>query len=976
MAQLEPGTRLGGRYRIATPLGAGGMGVVYRARDEKLGRQVAVKTLVAERVGDDKARARLVREARAAAALEHPGIAQIFDVGETEDGGAFLVMELVRGKSLRALMSSKALEPEAILRVITEVADALDHAHEQGVIHRDIKPDNVMVREDGRACLLDFGLAKEITPAMAETVDSDTPDEAEHLTKEGALIGTLSYLAPEQARGIDVGPRSDQFALATTAYEALAGRLPWDGKNAAAVLAQILVDDAPAPSSLESALPLRTDHVFARALAKDPAERFEDARSFARALTESFDDEVPMAAAPPSPPAWVSWAALVAVAVATALALSVLWPDEVEPETPAPTLAALASDAVIGCPILDASGVTEPSGWFGAMAADLACQRLTEHLGGDVARTRTPPELLELEPIADDDFPRDPYVEDDARERSMEVARALDAFVTGSVRRGGDGRFEVTLSLETPDGTLATADGSGDAVHLAVAEALDGLVASDAIAGQENLDEDVARWFGASSVEIALGFDDLSHASLTGVGVDEACEALIARASELGPIRAEVRRVCLRHGVEAASSLTRPPLDRSGPAGLALTAHEHADELPEEELRALAAELAEARREESSALGQATLAKGEILIAEQLGERDRSRDLLIMAARLRPRDWFFRVHLVRAMLRTRGAHAATRALGAWAPHSPEAWRTVALPIHDPEVSAVFLRRAYESGGTLPLHGIFLGNALLRIGRREEVRAIAARYATAGPRTRLAGELLRARVEISEGRFGRAFERLSEALQGVERFGNFTDGDTEALLWMLDLSEVLERREEAADPVARRLVLADPPRLVTDQPHYELLAMSLCMHASAEVGAACLARLRGLRESHDVRAARLGGASALLDGAERYVVEDWPGAVEAWRPIVGSRAPFLRVDAFERAGEPELVARIERRNMRRETFAGARLAHVRGARRAAAAGETERARELAERVVEAWSTADVAVPGVAEMRALLAELPGS
>ncbi|MCZ7684902.1 MAG: serine/threonine protein kinase [Sandaracinaceae bacterium] len=183
-SELEPGTRIDGRYRIVGPLGEGGMGVVYRARDERLGRQVALKTLPAARVGDAQARARLVREARAAAALEHPGIAQVYDVGETEDGGAYLVMELVRGTSLRRAMA--ALSRDRILELLEQIAHALDHAHANGVIHRDIKPDNVMVRDDGRAVLLDFGLAKDVGVGTAETIAPDTPTvDADFATKEG-----------------------------------------------------------------------------------------------------------------------------------------------------------------------------------------------------------------------------------------------------------------------------------------------------------------------------------------------------------------------------------------------------------------------------------------------------------------------------------------------------------------------------------------------------------------------------------------------------------------------------------------------------------------------------------------------------------------------------------------------------------------------------------------------------------------------
>ncbi|MEQ9073536.1 MAG: serine/threonine-protein kinase [Sandaracinaceae bacterium] len=980
MEQLPANALVGERYRVVGPLGAGGMGVVYRARDEKLGRLVALKTLPKDRIGDSKARARLVREARSAAALEHPGIAQVFDVGETEDGGAFLVMELVRGESLRARMEDDALDRDALLECLGQVADALDHAHANGVVHRDIKPDNIMVREDGRAVLVDFGLAKDFGPAVADTVGPDTPTEDANLTKEGTLIGTLSYLAPEQARGRDVGPRSDQFALATSAYEALTGVLPWDGPNAAAILAQILVDDAPPPSSLESSLPIEVDQVFAKALSKDAADRFEDAASFVRALREAFDrseagdapiDPLAMtpSVTPPETGSGLPWgwmAGGVLVLLAGALAGSLLWSDPPPPEPEG-----LPDDPTLACPVLEASGVEAPTGWLGAMAADLVCARLGWRLGGDPARTRGPAALAGLPIVAGDDFPEDPWGAEDARATTLEAARQADAYVDGEVSRDEDGTMHVSLRVLRGGEALASGEGEGQALYAAVAQAIDAL--ADGLPFREQLDPVVATWTGTESAAVMWLADELFDASLTGVGVEARCEALIARRAELGPIEGEIGRICTQWRVDGADALTPPSLDRSSPARLALTAPENADALSPEALREIAETLGAARRDETHPIARATLARGEIQLWELLDEMDRARDLLLTAVEDLPRDWWLRVHFVRAMLRTPGAVAATRALAAWHPGSPEAWRTLALPVlGDPERALPLLRRAYQSGGMLPLHGTLLADQLLREGRREEVRRMAARYATAGPMSRLAGEYLRARVEISEARFGRAYERLGEALSHDQlTFGRLINGDHDALVWLLELAALLEREHETADPLVRAWVLGDVHRLHTDQPHYELPAIALCMHATPELARPCLAKLRSLREGRTARAGRLDGAAAFLAGAERYVEEDWQGAVDAWRPMVRSRSPFLPAAPFREVGETEIARRLERSALRRGDFAGAHPVHALRAQRAADEGDAARARELAERVLRAWASADVEVPAVTRMRALLA-----
>lgn len=276
-AMSKPGDRIGDRYVVGDEIGSGGMGVVVRATDTRLGREVALKVLSPRVFGDATARARLVREARSAAALEHVGIVHVYDVGETEEGGAYLVMELVRGESLRSLLERGGLSPGRTLVAMTEAARALAFAHQKGFIHRDVKPDNIMLREDGRAVVLDFGIAK-------GDRDGTVEGSPLTLTADGQLVGTPAYLSPEQASGEAMDGRSDQFALAVTTYEALTLRLPWSGTSAPAIVAAILRDDPPPPSRFANELPADVDRVLLRALAKRPEDRYPTLDAFADAL--------------------------------------------------------------------------------------------------------------------------------------------------------------------------------------------------------------------------------------------------------------------------------------------------------------------------------------------------------------------------------------------------------------------------------------------------------------------------------------------------------------------------------------------------------------------------------------------------------------------------------------------------------------------------------------------------------------------
>lgn len=264
---LKPGDQVD-RFRIEEPLGEGGMGRVYRAYDERLDRRVAIKVLVQD--DDPEARARLIREARAAAQLDHPNVVSVYDVGEVE-GSPYIAMELVPGRSLRSMVGDANVTPDERIRCLLEVARALGAAHDAGLIHRDVKPENVIVRSDGRVKVLDFGIARRTRPQG----DPSAPTNASlsTLTADGVKVGTPMYMAPEQIRGDGVDHRCDQFAWGVTAYEVFVGRPPWSGADPLAVIASIMTED-PKPPPAAARMPHPFAAVVRRALQKRPDDRF------------------------------------------------------------------------------------------------------------------------------------------------------------------------------------------------------------------------------------------------------------------------------------------------------------------------------------------------------------------------------------------------------------------------------------------------------------------------------------------------------------------------------------------------------------------------------------------------------------------------------------------------------------------------------------------------------------------------------
>jgi serine/threonine-protein kinase len=278
---IEAGMRLG-PYEILDTLGVGGMGEVYRARDTRLGRMVALKVLADAVSANPDFRSRFEREARAVAALNHPHICTIHDVGR-HDGVDFLVMELVEGQTLSRRLEHGPLPLDQALRYAAEIADALDKAHRAGIVHRDLKPDNIMVTKTG-VKLLDFGLAKSYVPGLTGTGVSVLPTVQTNLTMQGTILGTLQYMAPEQIEGGEADVRTDIFAFGAVLYEMVTGRKAFAGRSAASLMGAILRDDPPPVASLQPLAPAGLDRVVKTCLAKDPDDRWQSARDLLREL--------------------------------------------------------------------------------------------------------------------------------------------------------------------------------------------------------------------------------------------------------------------------------------------------------------------------------------------------------------------------------------------------------------------------------------------------------------------------------------------------------------------------------------------------------------------------------------------------------------------------------------------------------------------------------------------------------------------
>ena len=1026
-----------GRYRILRRLGAGAMGAVYEALDLETERRRALKVMHAHIVDRSDLRERFRLEARVTGRIQSPFLVDVLDAGIDDTGAPFLVMELLHGEDLRQRLDRVGrFSPAEALGYLDQAARALDRIHQAGVVHRDLKPGNLFLEErehePPRIKVLDFGIAKLIsgTASGEATSNMGTPT---YMAPEQLRGGPVTAAADLHALGLlaftflvgaaywdeDKQRAGDVLAFALVA---MAGPQERAGARAA---------------RLGVELPPGFDAWFARATAADPDRRFGSAFAAVCALAEALglpaptpdtSLEAPAAGLAPATGTDASAvthernAALTATRTEPAAGPAVTAPDPTAMAHAAPlvrrrsrlgrallvlgTAAVVAGSirlagalragprsplaapaSVLACPIFAASGVDEPAGWLGAAAAGIFCERARIVLGGEPARTLVAPELLGLPAQPIDRFPEDPYAAPEARARSIEAARRrAAAYVDGQVARDGSG-FRVAVAVCRPDGAVIDrAEGRGRALYEAVRAAMEGLVQRGALPEAPALDPTVAAFSRAHEVGGALALLDLSLAMANNAGgLAGECARVAARSAGLAEQGPGERFRCAYTLGLPTPQVVLPPADPASPGAFAARARvehmvHHADD-PE-----IAAELARLFQREATPWGRSVLAATASCLV-QAADPQRAAELALLAVQAEPKNstgefcapW---IQLAYVTSGTASTGPALRAMQAWEPWEGYGWLFQAKLPGDPARSLAYHRRAYLLSPFDTYVADELGGRLLASGAREEARGIALALSSGSyPVHRLEADLLLVRIEASEARFGAALARAMRAMVVDPGDAGWVRVQRLEIAWRaLQIALVLGRAPAIADLITGRFLDPEPPPL--DGAHLDVLLRltAVCAYASPEVAPRCFTRFRALRGQ--LSGGILPDTDAFTEGAERYARGDFAAAARAFRPLVRQPGPFVEVlaeamiETFERTGERDLVARLEAAIADRTAeLNGASLAVVRAARRAAVAGDHAKARELARRVVDAWSVADEPVPVLAEMRQLAAPRPG-
>ncbi len=909
VALPRPGTRLG-RFQLDRRLGQGAMGVVFAARDEILGRDVALKILVRE--ASAHARARLLSEARAAARIDHPAVARVQDALEI-DGYLVLVMELVLGSTLRAVIADAGggLPVARAAHLVADAADGVHAAHLAGVTHHDLKPDNVMITGAGRVKVLDFGLASIL---------------GEGARPGGRFAGTARYAAPEAESG-DASAASDQFALAVMFLEAAGVRRT---------------------DALESdALPARLRRVTLRALAARPEHRFEDCARFAAALR---------AAVAPTHDAALGVAAALTL-TGTLLATSGGHYDNIVSNL-STTTSHVPLPAEVACPPLRCD-----EGWLGAAAADLACRRARMHLGGGSTRALPPASLLGLPALPSPTFPRDPYADPSQRERARERAITTGRIVIDGQVEPREAGFSVSLSASFSGEVLARGRGEGD-LAASTAAAVDALFANPALTTRPP-DPEVARWSGVETHEELERLDSAEAALTTGAGLGRALARL-----DSAPARSPLETLLaarLSAGLGLARAVTPPAADTSSPAALARTAPFHLL-LGGRGGSDLVARTHAARLAERSDAGRFHLLVAEATSSLALGDRDRARILGLAAARERPFDAPWSVLAAATYGRPEMATVA-RAYAAWRPETADAWNILAH-VDTPEAERVaMLERAHRLSDAFPLFAGNYGTWLLLAGRSDEAAGVAARLEVGSLGQRVAAARLRAEIVLADGRIRDAYETAWKGLEALDSVGSIESGDVALLGLFVELGALLGEGEVTAREVVSTFVMADPPRL-DHGPLARAAIAHACAYAEASIARRCFTRLDELERAGFFPLGAVADTSAYVEGARAFSQGELEAAAAAFRRVksdMSVRAAVAAI-ALEHAGDLDAADAAD--PPRPGIFGGVSGSFARNARRAEKRGDCDRAIRLASKLIDGWRRADTRLALVDEMERLV------
>ncbi len=978
------------------------MGVVYEARDEHLQRNVALKLLKDGATHNEELRARFLREARSAAAVSHRSIAMVHEIGEDE-GRVFIAMELVQGETLAARIARGPLPIREAASVALEVAAGLAKAHDAGILHRDLKPGNVMIDEDGGVKILDFGLARTVDDAEAAEEEADTVSA---LTEYGRVMGTPGYMAPEQAEGAPVSRQTDLFAFGTLLYEMLSGEMAFGGRSTAQRIAATLKDEPKALTDIVD-VPQPVADLVQACFRKEPSQRPESARAIANTLRNyaeaTTSPPAPSTAAPstaapstadgvPShvsvaktsprpdsskPKGWlIGLGVAIAIAGAAAIALTLRAP------TPAPAAATprsdliatlMAADATVACPLFAVEGHNGPSGRLGAAMAAQTCGVL-DTLLGEPERTRSPAQLLDLPVGPVDDFPAHPYAAKLVRARTLSAAREHTAWMEGTLVVGQQS-FHAVVQLVTDDGPQGEA-GSADAA-LPVTAVRDAVVAAMQSLGlptSPELDPNRAALFDLKTKQQALHLMRLQEAISSGRDVKENCRAI----ATLSPVMAAARAEQCGHRQRRDDGLPSWPASLAEKlAGLPPTSRGWwrtallLRTLKDDAAKTMAADLEALRAKAEPGMMRAYLDFAIAILEFRLGSMGTARARLDRIYREYPRLCEIRNFAVQATFGAGSRLAITRAASGWCPNSATAWegRYGAGRGEDRDVEQ--MRTAFYLKGGEIRTGVFLVDALLIEGRVEEARTIASRYIDDRPPSRAANAYVLARVEIHTGQLGAGVARLERAIAELPRLGGheYRLADWSLVHAALSYSEVIGEQRRIANMLLERFILPTPAKISSGAPLWPALAAA---HASPEVAKKAIKRIRELVATGELWP--LPQTEGYLTGLEALHAGDARAAVEAWRPFVGAEVlgSFILTQPFDEVGEIALASALDERVIE-EAGHVLGMAHVRQAKRAAARGDKATARKLAETIVAAWTVADVKVSAVDDMRKLLSEL---